>query len=88
MEDKCICCGANVSDLSIQICSNCANKTTEFLSRKKYSKTERICRQCWKQLLQKHNKRITLYLNKSRKPEKNRAYFFNLDNSQNETDFE
>lgn len=84
MEDKCICCGADVTDMSTQVCANCINKTMQLLSRKKLSRVERIYRQCRKELFQKQDKLITVYLNKSRKPEKRGAYFFNLKNSQNE----
>lgn len=31
MEDKCIICGADVSDMSVQVCVNCVRKTIETL---------------------------------------------------------
>lgn len=59
MEDKCICCGADVSDMSTQVCDNCVNRTIKLLNqnKNKMSKIERYCRECWKRLLHKHDRR-------------------------------
>ena len=59
MEDKCICCGADVSDLSAQVCDTCINKTEKLLNQNKIkmSKIKRYYRECWKQLLHKHDRR-------------------------------
>lgn len=60
MEDRCICCGADVSDLSTQVCDNCVNRTAKLLnqSKVKMSKVERYYRECWKRLLHRHDKSI------------------------------
>lgn len=57
MEDKCICCGADVSDMSKQVCDNCTNRTEKLLkqNKAKMSKVERYYRKCWKRLLSRHN---------------------------------
>ena len=34
MEDKCVICGADVSDMSTQVCVNCTSKTIETLLNK------------------------------------------------------
>lgn len=58
MEDRCVICGADVSDLSTQVCINCVNKTEELLNQNKVkkSKVERYYRECWKRLLRRHGR--------------------------------
>ena len=34
MEDKCVICGTDVSDMSTQVCANCSSKTIETLLNK------------------------------------------------------
>ena len=58
MEDKCICCGADLSDLSTQVCDNCIDRTVKLLNQSevKMSKVERYYRECWKRLLHRHDR--------------------------------
>lgn len=58
MEDKCIVCGADVSDLSTQVCGNCISRTKKLLnqSKVKTSKIEKYYCECWKRLLHRYNR--------------------------------
>jgi hypothetical protein len=60
MEDKCVCCGADVSDLSAQVCHNCVNRTVKLLNQNKMNKSriEKYYRECWKRLLNRHDRCI------------------------------
>lgn len=57
MEDKCISCGADVSDLSMQVCNNCINRTVNLLNQNKMKrpKIERYYREYWQRLLHRRN---------------------------------
>ena len=57
MEDKCICCGKDVSDLSMQVCNNCVYRTVKLLNqnKKRRQKIEKYYREYWKQLLHRRS---------------------------------
>lgn len=58
MEDRCVFCGADVSDMSKQVCDSCVNRTEKLLnqSKVKISKIESYYRKYWKRLLHRHNR--------------------------------
>lgn len=45
MEDKCVCCGSNVSDMNTQICVNCQSGMIKTKSRniRKYNFCAKLC---------------------------------------------